>query len=89
MARDRHGGPFTIASFGDKMRQWCDEAELPRCSAHGLRKAGATIAAENGTNEKQIQAILGWETLEQVELYTARPARRSWRDPMHLLVAKD
>lgn len=34
--------------LGNKMRQWCDQAELPHCRAHGIRKAGATIAAENG-----------------------------------------
>jgi hypothetical protein len=39
------GKPFTAAGFGNKMREWCDEAGLPQCSAHGLKKAGATIAA--------------------------------------------
>jgi integrase len=85
-----YGRPFTIAGFGNKMRQWCDEAGLPHCSAHGLRKAGATIAAENGATEKQIQAIFGWETLEQVELYTRKArAKKLAGDSMHLLVAKD
>src|SRR5712691_5105430 len=32
--------PFTDASFGNKFRKWCNEAGLPQCSAHGLRKAG-------------------------------------------------
>jgi integrase len=85
-----YGKPFTVAGFGNKMRQWCDEAGLPHCSAHGLRKAGATIAAENGATEKQIQAIFGWETLEQVELYTRKArAKKLAGDSMHLLVAKD
>jgi hypothetical protein len=30
------------------MRDWCDQAELFHRSTHGLRKVGATIAAENG-----------------------------------------
>jgi hypothetical protein len=29
-------------------------------SAHGLRKAGATLAAEGGTSEAQLNAIFGW-----------------------------
>jgi hypothetical protein len=29
------GRPFTVAGFGNKMRQWCDEAGLPHCSAQG------------------------------------------------------
>ena len=36
------GSPFTDAGFGNKFRDWCDQADLPQCSAHGLRKAGAT-----------------------------------------------
>lgn len=34
--------PFTVNSLGNKMRDWCDQAHLPQCSMHGLRKAGAT-----------------------------------------------
>jgi integrase len=41
------GRPFTDAGFGNKFRDWCDQAQLPHCSAHGVRKAGATMAAEN------------------------------------------
>lgn len=45
------GKPFTDAGFGNKMRKWCDQAGLRHCSAHGVRKAGATIAAENGHHQ--------------------------------------
>ena len=40
--------------------------------AHGLRKAGATIAAENGATAHQLMAIFGWKTLEQAEVYTRK-----------------
>src|SRR5262249_3203215 len=33
------GAPFTAAGFGNKFREYCDEAGLAQCSAHGLRKA--------------------------------------------------
>ena len=33
-----YGKPFTPAGFGNWFRQRCDEAGLPQCSAHGLRK---------------------------------------------------
>jgi integrase len=69
------GRPFTANGFGNKMRQWCDEAGLPHCSAHGLRKAGAAIAAENGATPHQLMSIFGWLTLKQAELYT-RAARQ-------------
>jgi integrase len=64
------GRPFTGAGFGNKMRQWCDEAGLDHCSAHGLRKAGAVIAAENGATPHQLMSVFGWLSLKQAELYT-------------------
>lgn len=68
--------PFTTNGLGNKMRQWCDEAGLSNCSAHGLRKAGATIAADNGATPHQLMAIFGWETLKQAERYTKQANRR-------------
>lgn len=66
-----YGRPFTIKGFGAKMRQWCDEADLPkRCTAHGLRKAGAVRAAENGATAHQLMSIFGWLTLAEAERYT-------------------
>jgi integrase len=67
------GKPFTANGFGNKMREWCDQAGLPHCSSHGLRKAGATIAAENGATAHQLMAIFGWNTVKQAELYTRYP----------------
>lgn len=43
---------------------------LPHCSAHGLRKAGTKIAAENKATVHQLMSIYGWETQKQAELYT-------------------
>jgi integrase len=66
------GRPFTANGFGNKFRDWCDAAGLKHCSAHGLREAGATIAAENGATPHQLNAIFGWTTLRQAEGYTRR-----------------
>lgn len=65
-----YGSPFSAAGFGNKMRQWCDEAGLPHCTAHGLRKAGAAIAAENGATPHELMSIFGWLTLKEAERYT-------------------
>lgn len=65
-----HGRPFTGNGFGNKMRQWCDEAGLHHCSSHGLRKAGAAVAAENGATANQLMSIFGWRTLKEAERYT-------------------
>jgi integrase len=68
--------PFTANGFGNWFRKRCDEAELPQCSAHGLRKAGATIAADNGATEHQLMAIFGWDSPQQAAVYTRRANRR-------------
>ncbi|HYG87859.1 MAG TPA: site-specific integrase [Azospirillum sp.] len=81
------GKPFTANGFGNWFRKRCNEAGLPHCSAHGLRKAGATIAAENGATEHQLMAIYGWESPKQAALYTKKADRKRLADSaMHLLV---
>src|SRR5262249_58841047 len=69
------GKPFGRAGFGNKFRQWCDEAGLPRCTAHGLRKAGAVIAAENGATAHQLMSIFGWLTLKRPSTTRRLPSR--------------
>lgn len=64
------GKSFTSNGFGNWFRKRCDEAGLPNCSAHGLRKAGASIAAENGATERQLMAIFGWSTMKEAARYT-------------------
>lgn len=64
------GKPFTIAGFGNKFREWCDEAGLKNCASHGLRKAAATRLAELGAPPHEIMAITGHKTLSEVQRYT-------------------
>ncbi len=66
------GKPFTANGFGNWFRRRCNEVGLPHCSAHGLRKAGATIAADNGATAHQLMAIFGWTTIKQAEIYTKK-----------------
>lgn len=70
-----YGRPFTAAGFGNWFRDRCNEAGLANCSAHGLRKAGSTRAAENGATPHQLMAMFGWTTLQQAEQYTRAAAR--------------
>lgn len=80
------GAAFTSNGFGNRFRKWCDEAGLSHCSAHGLRKAGATIAANNGATGHQLMAIYGWESPKQAELYTRKADRRRLvGEAMHLV----
>lgn len=82
------GKPFSAKGFGAKFRAWCDEAGLPHCTAHGLRKAGAVIAAHNGATPHQLMAIFGWRTLKEAERYTrAAEQKRIAVTAMPLLIA--
>lgn len=67
----KHGKPYTAAGFGNWMRERCDEAGLPDCSSHGLRKAVARRLAEAGKTPHEIKAITGHKTLKEIERYTA------------------
>ena len=70
------GKAFTAAGFGNKFREWCNEAGLPQCSAHGLRKAAAVRAAENGATTHQLMAVFGWLNLAEAERYTRTAQRK-------------
>jgi len=85
LVNDR-GRPFTEAGFGNKFREWCNQAGLPHCTAHGVRKAGATIAANNGATSRQLMAIFGWDSIRMAELYTRGADQQRLADAaMHLI----
>jgi integrase len=58
------------ASFGNQFRLWCNEAGLPKRSAHGLRKSAAVRLVEAGCSTKEVQAITGHASLREIERYT-------------------
>jgi integrase len=78
--RSEHGKPFSRKGFGNKMRQWCDKAGLPQCSAHGLRKAAARRFAEAGCSNQQIKAWTGHTTDSEVARYTAAVDQQAMSD---------
>jgi integrase len=69
------GGAFTKESFGNWFREVCNEAGVQK-SAHGLRKAGATRAAENGATENELDAIFGWTGGGMAATYTRAANRK-------------
>jgi integrase len=70
-----YGRPMTSAGFGNWFREACDAAKVPG-TAHGLRKALATRAAEAGASELEIAALFGWRGIGTSSIYT-KAARRS------------
>jgi integrase len=69
------GMPFVKEYFGNWFREVCREAGCPG-SAHGLRKAGATRAAENGATVHQLMALFGWKTEKMALIYTRKANRK-------------
>lgn len=67
---------FTVKSLGQRMRKWFDEAGLTHCSSHGIRKADAVIAAENGATSKELQAMFGWNSSREADRYTQKAERK-------------
>lgn len=64
-----YGKSFTAAGFGNWFRERCDEAGLPQCAAHGLRKAAAVRHALNGATAPELMAWFGWKTLAEAQRY--------------------
>ena len=61
--------PLAKESFGNMFRDACRAAGVTK-SAHGVRKIGATRAAENGATVAELEAIFGWQGGGMASLYT-------------------
>jgi integrase len=69
--KNSRGEPWKNISFGYWFADRCDEAGVPG-RAHGLRKAGATIAANNGATAFELTAMFGWSSVKMAEVYTKK-----------------
>lgn len=68
------GRGLSKESFGNWFAEACVAAGVPG-RAHGLRKAGATRAANNGASESELEAIFGWRGGGMAALYTRKANR--------------
>lgn len=75
-----YGKPFSKAGFGNWFRDRCNEAGLQHCSAHGLRKALARRAAEEGATQQQLKAVGQWSSDRDVATYTAGAEQQALAD---------
>jgi integrase len=57
-----NGAPFTSGGFGNWFRGRRDEAGLPHCSAHGLRKLATVRLLEAGPTQEMVKAMGGWRS---------------------------
>ena len=70
------GAPFAKESLGTVFKEACKLAGVNK-SAHGLRKAAATQAANNGATVAQLEAIFGWEGGQMAAVYTRSANRKA------------
>lgn len=74
------GAPRTAKGFGNWFSAACREAGLSHCSAHGLRKSGATRLANAGRSESEIMAWTGHQSPSEVQRYTRARDQKSLAD---------
>lgn len=75
-----YGKPYSSTGFGNAIKDWFYQANLPHCSAHSLRKGTATELAEGGASPHEIMSVTGHTTLEQVEVYTRAAQKKKLAD---------
>lgn len=68
------GRPWVKESFGSWFAEQCIAAGVPG-RAHGLRKAGATLAAEGGASSLDLAAMFGWKNPRMADVYTKKANR--------------
>jgi integrase len=68
------GQPMVKESFGTWFAAACKAAKVPG-RAHGLRKAGATRAANAGATEYELMALYGWDSPRTAAIYTRKANR--------------
>jgi hypothetical protein len=66
LRNDGRFGPAKLIDGRNWFRDRCVEAGVPG-RAHGLRKAGACIAEENGATTPQLMAMFGWRTAKMIQ----------------------
>ena len=72
--------PYTAKGFGNFFSAACRAAGLPHCSAHGLRKSGATRLADAGHSEAVIMSWTGHQTTKEILRYTRARNQRALAD---------
>ena len=63
------GKAFTAKGFSNLLKRACIAADLPHCTAHGLRKAAASRLKRAGCSDEEGMAITGHKTVREFRRY--------------------
>lgn len=75
-----YGKTFSEKGFGQWFNDKARRAGLTNCTAHGIRKGAATIAANNGATTHQLMSMFGWLTEQMAIHYTKNVNRKKLAD---------
>jgi integrase len=68
---NQYGVPYSVKGLGYSFRNWASMTGVKKgLSAHGVRKASATMAANAGATENELMAMFGWLSPKQAAVYT-------------------
>ena len=65
-----YGAGYSKKGLSQAFSQWCNDADLPQCSAHGLRKAMARRMAESRATNSEMKAITQHSGDAELAVYT-------------------
>lgn len=74
------GLPYKKKPFQQWFSKKCDDANLPHCSAHGLRKARAAKLAESNATTQEIMATTGHKDIRQAQRYVDKADQKRLAD---------
>lgn len=63
------GKSIGVERMSELVREWCDAAGLQQCTAHGVRKLGATTLAKSRATERELMAYGNWSNTRTVQVY--------------------
>jgi hypothetical protein len=85
---NKRGQPMSKETIGNLFRKAVRAAGIKNRSAHGIRKAAATRAADNGANIQTLNAIFGWKGNQMAILYTEAADRRRLAEANMAMMSK-
>lgn len=69
LLENKGGEPFTPKGFYNLIKRACVLADIPHCSAHGLRKSAARRCRESGCTDDEGMSITGHKTVKEYRRY--------------------
>lgn len=70
-----NGNPLNKDTFGNYFRKAAQKAGIYK-PMHGIRKLSATIAAEQGLTDSELEALFGWTGGGMAKLYTKKASKK-------------